>query len=108
MKIKTNNLTHHAKEDRRDRREIARKMGIGKPVVEVKGISACGKPKTEILTDTGLVVVMGDNNKIVTLFLASINKACAMYKTVYGGKARLPEQLYNQIKTNNIFFADVD
>lgn len=106
MKIKTNNLTHHAKEDRRDRRDIAKKVGIGKPVVEQHMFSADGRPKTEILTDTGLVVVLGEDNKIITLFLASINKACAMYKTTYGGNARMPESLYKQIKINNSFFAD--
>lgn len=106
MKIKTNNLTYHAKEERRDRRDIAKKVGIGKPVVEQHMFSADGRPKTEILTDTGLVVVLGEDNKIVTLFLASINKACAMYKTTYGGNARMPEALYEQIKINNYFFAD--
>ena len=106
MKIKTNQLTYHAKEERRDRREVAKQVGIGRPVVEQHMVSQNGKPKTEILTDTGLVVVMGENNKIVTLFLASVSKAAAMYKTMHGPNARLPEQLYQQIKLNNYFFAD--
>ena len=104
MKVKMNQLTYHAKEERRDRREIVKQVGIGKPIAQVKKFSDNGREKTEVLTDTGMVIIMGDDNKIITLYLASIAKAAAIYKSAHGTNAKIPAQIFEQIKINRIMF----
>jgi hypothetical protein len=104
MKVKMNQLTYHAKEERRDRREIVKQVGIGRPIAQVKKFSDNGREKTEMLTDTGLIVVMGDDNKIITLYLASTAKAAAVYKSAHGANAMMPVQIFEQIKINRIMF----
>ena len=103
MKIKMNQLTYHAKEERRDRREIVKQVGIGKPIAQIKKFSD-GREKIEMLTNTGLIVVMGDDNKIITLYLASTAKAAAVYKSAHGANAMMPVQIFEQIKINRIMF----
>jgi len=103
MKIKMNQLTYHAKEERRDRREIVKQVGIGKPIAQIKKFSD-GREKIEMLTNTGLIVVMGDDNKIITLYLASTAKAAAVYKSAHGANAMIPVQIFEQIKINRIMF----
>ena len=49
MKIKMNQLTYHAKEERRDRREIVKQVGIGRPIAQIKKFSDDGREKTESL-----------------------------------------------------------
>jgi len=106
MKIRMNELTRHAKEDRRDRREIARQIGIGKAVAEVRREREGSNTQyaIQMLTDTGLIVIIGDDGKIVTLYLATISQAIAIYSKAHG-VCRLPDQLYRQIKINRTFYA---
>ena len=106
MKIKMNELTRHAKEDRKDRRDIAKQIGIGKPVAEIRRDREGSNTQyaIQMLTDTGLIVIVGDDGKIITLYLATIPQAMAIYGKAHG-TSRLPDQLYRQININRTFYA---
>lgn len=105
MKVRMNKLTTHAKEDRKERRKIAEQVGIGNTIAEIDATDEYGRIATKILTDTGLIIVMSPEQKIVTLYLATCAQACAIYKRAYGNNIKMPRQIYKQIEINHIMFA---
>ena len=105
MKIDLANTTHHAKVDRADRMRQVRQLRVGNPVATIEDYRD-GKKAIITLTDNGVVVIRNPkSNAIVTLCLATPAQACFIYKRNYGDKARVPQEIYNQIKINRIFFA---
>lgn len=105
MKIKMNELTRHAKEDRKERRNIAKQVGIGTVIAQMRKEGGTEtRYKVQMLTDTGLMIIMGEDGKIITLYLARLAQAIGFYKTVHNGKS-FPDRVYQQIKINNVFFA---
>ena len=105
MKIDLTNTTYHARVERADRMKQVRQLRVGNPVATIEEYRD-GRKGLVTLTDNGVVVVRNpNNNKIVTLYLATPAKAAAIYKQNFGSRAKMPQEIYNQIKINQIFFS---
>ena len=105
MRIDLTNTTYHARVERANRMVQVSKLEIGIPVATIEEYNKKGNKTIVTLTDTGVVVILDPKtNTIITLFLASVDRAAAIYKEAYGTRRRLPDQLYNQIKINKITF----
>ena len=97
------NMTYHARYDRKNRIEyILDTVGLGEPVCEwtYKDERHNG-PVTKILTDTGVIILKNNKNKIITTWIGSTQQAKAVYVGASGGKAtKMPQKLYTTIKDN--------
>ena len=92
-------MSEHASVDRIERLAyIATEIGIGEPILSYEEEES----RTISLTDTGIVIVQDTYTKVlITAYMASIDRACAMWNRVHG-TMRLPNPLYNQIIRNKI------
>lgn len=62
--------------------------------------------KTEHLTDKGVLLVVDKNNTIITMYLATMSKACAMH-AARGLAAHVPTRLADIIGDNNRRYASL-
>lgn len=53
-----------------------------------------------VLTSTGVIIVMGEDNFIITAWIADVNQAVAVWKKAHNG-AKMPKWLWNVINYNN-------
>ena len=91
-------MTYHALIERKTRFElIENTIGFGKPLCETKDKSG---ERNIILTDTGVMAVIANDNTIITAWIANFNQAIAIYKTATGANS-LPEILWKYINYNN-------
>ena len=52
------------------------------------------------LTSTGVLLVLGENDFIITAWVANVGQAAAVWKKAKNG-ARMPRQLWNMVNYNN-------
>lgn len=90
-------MSYHCREDRLDRLTyIATTIGWGEVVAERRT-----ENRRECLTDTGVVMIKAlDRDFLITAYIASIDRAFAIYHDVYGKNAKLPQSLYKRICKN--------
>jgi hypothetical protein len=98
MAIKRN-ITYHISEDRLDRAcFIMQTVGIGEIVKEERCIQEDGRISWQCLTNTGVILVMSEDRKIViTLYIASQAKVSAMYK------GNTPSWMFKVVKKNKVY-----
>lgn len=98
MAIKRN-CTYHISEDRLDRAcFIMQTVGIGEIVKEERCIQEDGRISWQCLTNTGVILVMSEDRKIViTLYIASQAKVSAMYK------GSTPSWMFKVVKKNKVY-----
>lgn len=92
-------VSRHVELDRQDRFNLINNtVGFGLPVVEArdKQDETC----TATLTSTGVIVIINAHGVIVTVWIASVRQAIAVYATATG-TTRLPKNLWNIINYNN-------
>ena len=91
-------MSEHATNDRIERLAyIATEIGIGEPVVSYLDETTY---RLAILTDTGVVVIKDSyTEELVTAYVASLDRACAMWHRVHG-TTQMPNSLYNQVIRN--------
>lgn len=92
-------LTYHALIERKTRFELIEKtIGFGETICQVRDNQS---PDCDIvLTSTGVMGVIKDDNTVITAWVANINQAIATYRTANGNKP-MPERLWNYINYNN-------
>ena len=90
-------MSEHATNDRIERLTyIATEIGIGEPILSYEE-EEC---RTISLTDTGIVIIQDSYTKVlITAYVASIDRACAMWHRVHG-ITQMPNSLYNQVIRN--------
>lgn len=98
MAIKRN-CTYHISEDRLDRAcFIMQTVGIGEIVKEERCIQEDGRISWQCLTNTGVILVMSEDRKIViTLYIATQAKVSAMYK------GNTPSWMFKVVKKNKVY-----
>lgn len=97
--LDTTYMSAHFIVDRKTRIEIIEKtVGFGKPVYEAPNKYAT--TKTDILTDTGVYVVVAEDGMIVTAWIADVRQAELLYKRATGKKF-LPSYLWAVVNYNN-------
>lgn len=89
-------LTHHASAERLERLLfINLNVGIGDEICRTVGTHG----NDEILTSTGVVLVLGKDDIVVTGFIAHMNKAISLWRNAKGD-IPIPSYVYNKIKKN--------
>lgn len=96
--IDLTNMSAHVIIDRKTRIEIIEKtVGWGTPIVEASDKK--GRDATATLTSTGVLIVRGADNMIITAFIATVRQAQAVWNRAGAGK--MPTWLWNMINYNN-------
>lgn len=91
MKVK---MSRHAIEDRLDRLvACVEHLGVGDVVLVTEHYGAIQK-----LTSTGLCLVCGADDTLITGYMATIQQCSAMYLTK--GYERVPERVYRTVVRN--------
>lgn len=91
-------LSEHASREREERlMYILLNVGIGERIIcRTAGQKA---DRQEALTDSGIVLILNNDDKVITAYIATIDKATAIWRTAYGNK-HMTEKLYEQIMNN--------
>lgn len=91
-------LSEHASREREERLSyILMNVGIGEQIVcRVMGQRV---DRQEVLTDSGVILILNNENKVITAYIATINKATAIWRAAYGNR-HMTERLYTQIISN--------
>ena len=85
-------ISAHALNDRKERFDVIEKgLGWGKPIVEAP--DAEGRPSTTTLTDTGVIVIRGYDNMIITAYIASPRQARKVYERATGNP-NMPRKIW--------------
>lgn len=91
-------LSTHASTERLERLYyLNMEIGIGNEVCSIPGIRTGRK---EVLTDTGIILILGDDDIVITAYMATINKAVAIWHIAHGDDAIIPRPLYKRIISN--------
>lgn len=94
------NMTYHASFERVNRIEyILDTVGVGEEVARVWDET---RQTFQCLTDTGVVIVVNEKGKIVTMFIATTARACAIYKACTKA-SRVPNYLFKIISRNQYY-----
>ena len=104
--IDITNISYHVLNDRKERMEQIKAVGMGAPIAVVTESDNNNRQITKTLTSTGVVVIRNVENMIITMYLAEVYQAVRIFKTCYGD-VRLPDDIYNKITLNNIMFPTV-
>lgn len=91
-------LSAHASTERLERLYyLNMEVGIGNELCSIPGVT---EGRKEVLTDTGIILILGDDDIVITAYMATINKAICIWKLVYGDNAKIPKPLYRRIISN--------
>ena len=87
-------MTRHAAEDRLDRLVACiEHLGIGEVVLENERFGAIQK-----LTSTGLCLIYGEKDTLITGYMCTIQQCSAMYGA--NGYAKIPDKVYKTVVRN--------
>lgn len=90
-------MTYHARIERADRLTyIAMNVGFGEVILE--GPHPDHPNRIQCLTNTGVFIVKTKQGDVVTAFIPTVERVCAMYK--YMGYNRVPTYVMNKAKKN--------
>lgn len=91
MKVK---MSRHAIEDRLDRLvACVEHLGVGEVVLENERFGAIQK-----LTSTGLCLIYGEGDVLITGYMCTIRQCSAMYGA--NGYKKIPEKIYKKVVRN--------
>lgn len=92
-------LSPHASKERLERLTyLTTEVGLGDKIVcEAPGQSY---DRYEALTNSGVVLILSMEQLVITGYVASINKATALWKTRFGDESNLPNWLYRRVVAN--------
>ena len=91
-------MTYHAREERTDRLTyIAMTVGFGNVVLTSRRPE---EKKIDYLTDTGVLMIKGEDGALITAYICDINKAFAIYKKC--GFSTVPPRINAVIRKNRI------
>ena len=94
------NMTHHARFDRANRLNyIVDTIGIGEVVCTYRQKCYDGRDAFLKLTSTGVIMVVNEENKIITAYIATIGEAIGVYREATT-RHELPSGLYKRIRQN--------
>ena len=95
------NMTYHARRERISRIDyIIDTVGIGEVIASIATTDSLGRKGYQKLTSSGVIIVLSaDERTVVTMFIATLGQACAVYKTDKNCKF-LPDGLYKRINNN--------
>lgn len=94
-------ISKHASKERLERfLYITLEVGIGKEVARVP----VEREVVEVLTDTGVLLVIGRDDLVVTAYVASLDKIFAIWRNAYG-TTKMPSWLYAQFLRNDKRYA---
>lgn len=100
------NMTHHARFDRANRLNyIIDTIGIGEVMYTSYQKCYDGRDAFLKLTSTGVVVVTGKDNKIITAYIATVNEAIGIYRKATG-RHEMPAGLYKRICKNEKLYIE--
>lgn len=93
-------ITRHFREDRIERAAyIAQTVGFGDVYVRhTYTREGYERPITIEVTDTGVIVIRGDDRAIITMYIATTSDLIKMFKA--SGLGRVPTCLINKAKKN--------
>ena len=98
-KLDVSNLSAHVVVDRMDRiRVIEKTVGWGVPVYEAPDEK--GRDATAILTSTGVLAIVAPNGMIISVWIAGIKQAVAVFRRATG-QEKMPAWLWATINYNN-------
>lgn len=90
-------LAPHASQDRIERLVyLVMEVGIGETLISVES-----RGKRTDLTENGVVLVFTDEGEVLTAYLASTDRAYAMYCQRYGENFPVPRKVLNHIESMN-------
>ena len=97
-------MVGHASQDRIERMMyLTMEIGIGETL-----ISVVSQGRRTDLTENGIVLVYADDGEsILTAYLASVDRAYAMYNQRYNGKFPVPKKVMRHINSVNTKHARV-
>lgn len=91
-------LSEHASREREERLlYIAMNVGLGEQVV--CRVASQKSNRQEALTDSGVILILNNEDKVITAYIATIDKATAIWRTAHGN-SRMIESLYTRIISN--------
>ena len=92
-------MSYHATVERAHRvSNIENSIGWGEIVAEAPDRNDANVRRA--LTSTGVLLVLGENDFIITAWIANVGQAAAVWKKANNG-ARMPRQLWNMVNYNN-------
>lgn len=92
-------MSYHAIVERANRvSNIENSIGWGEIVAEAPDRNDANVRRA--LTSTGVLLVLGENDFIITAWVAEVRQAAAVWKKANNG-ARMPRQLWNMVNYNN-------
>lgn len=90
-------LAPHASQDRIERlMYLVMEVGIGKTLISVES-----RGKRTDLTENGVVLVFTNEGEVLTAYLASTDRAYAMYCQRYGNQFPVPRSVIHHIGSVN-------
>lgn len=90
-------ISKHASAERLERfMYIVMEVGIGEEIASVPTESG----KREILTDTGVLLVLSNDNLVITAYVANFDKIFSIWQSAHGDNARMPTWLYERFTRN--------
>ena len=92
-------MSYHTIVERANRvNNIENSIGWGEIVAEAPDRNDANVRRA--LTSTGVLLVLGENDFIITAWVAEVRQAAAVWKKANNG-ARMPRQLWNMVNYNN-------
>lgn len=89
------NMTYHAQVERIDRLTACiQHLGFNE-IIKVQESNRHGRNVTRQLTDTGIILVVGEDGQLITGFMGTVAQVASMY-----GDARPPQHIINKAKKN--------
>lgn len=94
-----NKVTIHFRDERVERATyIAETVGFGEVIRTAESYRADGLYGVTQITSTGVIIVRGISNALVTMYIAKPEQIVNLYK--YNNWGRVPMALYNKAKKN--------
>jgi len=94
-------MSKHASIERYERLAyLVDTVGIGEELCRVYREES----KVEILTDTGVILVIGIDNTLITAYLANLNKAFSIWRGSTIGARQMPQWLYKRLLSNRQYY----
>ena len=89
-------MTYHARVEREERiNYIIDTIGVGEPVAKFQREN---DKRYMTLTNTGVIIITGSDNIIITMFIGSIDEAIKTYRSATN-RRDMPDGLYRKIKS---------
>lgn len=97
-------LSPHASQERIERlMYLNLHIGIGNEVCSMRGLVP---DRREVLTDTGVMLILSDEDVVITAYLATMRQAMRVWRSNYDNM-RMPNRLYRKVIENRKAYENV-